>query len=479
LLSLEQKALQLQMNPHFIFNVLNGIQLIDNNSTVEQTIETLDNISSLAKLKNEIWVTSETDGIEVLVLPSFSFKQKINKYNSLGTNQIKNVLRDTQNTKWVSSSKGIYKLNSSSNSASNINKPKIYFESLLVNNQNVDSLLGTDNLIKFSPEQHNISIQFKSIDISNPRNIEYRFKLDTEFSSWSKNNLVQFANLNPGKYNFQVQSRNNENESTIENLSFTIDSPFYKKAWFLFSVIISLLLIAYFSLDLYIKQIHKKHQKKIRKLKLQNHLLSLEQKALQLQMNPHFIFNVLNGIKALGNSGKTDELNSTISKFSVLLRGILNNSRKEEITLKEEINLLKNYIELEQRMSSKAFTYQIITNLNNIDSDEILIPSMLIQPFIENCIQHAFESNKVGSISIEFKIEYGFLLCSIIDNGIGYSTAQKGKNNSNHKSVALDVSKERLNAISNKSSFSIKEVIKDKRIQGTEVSFKIPLKTDF
>ena len=196
-------------------------------------------------------------------------------------------------------------------------------------------------------------------------------------------------------------------------------------------------------------------------------------------MNPHFIFNVLNGIKALGNSGKTDKLNKTISQFSVLLRSILSNSRKEEISLKEEINSLKNYIELEQSMSSKTFEYTIKTDLKNIDIEEVLIPTMLIQPFIENAIKHGFQTHKKGKITINFEIKNTFLNCSIIDNGIGIHQSMKQKPNTDHTSVALKVSKERIKNISVKNSFSIDEIIESTNIKGTKVWFKIPLKTDY
>jgi LytS/YehU family sensor histidine kinase len=261
---------------------------------------------------------------------------------------------------------------------------------------------------------------------------------------WSTNNTIQFPNLNAGRYRFEVQAKIENNESDIISFSFKIDAPFYKQVWFIFAVVISFLLIGYFYLDYYIKNINKKHKERLDSLKLKNRLLSLEQKALQLQMNPHFIFNVLNGIKALGNANKVDELNATISKFSILLRGILNNSRTEEITLQEEITLLKNYIELEQRMSSKTFTYTITANLNNIDPEEILIPAMLLQPFVENCVQHAFQKNDLGTIEINFDIKHSFLQCAIIDNGIGIHQSKKRKPATKHKSVALSVAKERL-----------------------------------
>ena len=454
----------------------NGLLLV-NNTSIEKEILTLENISSIKKLKNELWVTSKTNGLEIFVLPSFSFKQKINKYNALATNTIYSVFNDRQKSTFIASDKGIYTLKNDAENQSFF-KPTIYFENLQVNYQNVDSLF-LDKKVNFSNSENNISITFKTVHLLNPKKVLYRYKLTNNFSPWSRNNTIQFPNLNAGKYSFEVQSKIDNNESDIISFSFKIDAPFYKQVWFIFAVVISFLLIGYFYLDFYIKNINKKHKERLDSLKLKNRLLSLEQKSLQLQMNPHFIFNVLNGIKALGNTKKIDELNATISKFSILLRGILNNSRTEEITLQEEITLLKNYIELEQRMSSKTYTYTITSNLNNIDPDEILIPTMLLQPFVENCVQHAFQKNDLGTIQINFKVEHGFLLCTIIDNGIGIHQSKKRKLTTKHKSVALSVAKERLHILSYKSNFKIDEIIEDTKIKGTKVSFRIPLKTDY
>ncbi|WP_397446488.1 histidine kinase [Polaribacter sp. R77954] len=448
------------------------------NDSILKIVNTIGDIYSIQKIKNEVWVSSKTNGIEVFTLPTFTFKQKINKYNSLQTNTIYKVLRVGNNAIYIASNKGIYTLKNSILKNKPNFKPNVFFESFQVNHQNADSLL-TKNNVKLSHQENNVSISFKTVNLSYPKKIQYRYQLNNALSTWSFNNTVQFPNLNSGKYQFQIQSRIGNQKSKIKSFSFVIETPFYLKAWFIFSVIITLLLAGYFYLDFYIKRINTINNKKINELKLQNRLLSLEQKALQLQMNPHFIFNVLNGIKALGNRGEIAELNSTISKFSILLRGMLNNSRKEEISLEDEIRLLENYIELEQRMSSKSFKYSIHTNLNNIHPEEILIPTMLMQPFVENCIKHAFEKNSVGEITVNFNTEHRFLQCSIIDNGIGIYQSQKRNSNSTHKSVALKVSKERLFAINPKNALKIKEITENNIIKGTHVSFKIPLKTDY
>ncbi|WCC45326.1 histidine kinase [Tenacibaculum finnmarkense] len=176
--------------------------------------------------------------------------------------------------------------------------------------------------------------------------------------------------------------------------------------------------------------------------------------------------------------GKTTELNNTISKFAILLRAVLNNSRQEEISLADEISILKNYISLEQQINATSFEYEINTDVN-LDAEEILIPPMLVQPFVENCIKHAFKASKSNKISIIFSTKNQFLECSIIDNGIGIQQSKLQIKSSSHNSVAIKITEERIKTLSKKSAFSIAEISKNKAIIGTKIFFKIPLKTDF
>ena len=131
-------------------------------------------------------------------------------------------------------------------------------------------------------------------------------------------------------------------------------------------------------------------------------------------------------------------------------------------------------------MNSKGFEFDIETALNNIDSEEILIPPMLLQPFVENCIKHAFQPNtKDPKIIILFEVKHNFLHFTIEDNGIGYYQSKKEKVKTNHQSVALEVTKERIQHLSKYNSFSIEEIKNEKEVSGTKIGFKIPLKTDY
>ena len=156
------------------------------------------------------------------------------------------------------------------------------------------------------------------------------------------------------------------------------------------------------------------------------------------------------------------------------------NSRKEKITLEQELKTLRKYIEVEQLMTDKEFAYDIFTNLT-VDAEEILIPPMLVQPFVENAIRHGIlKGQDVGILQLNFYTKESYLYGEITDNGMGVFASQEAKKKTDHQSVALKVTRERLQAISGKDALTIKELKnEDQSIAGTEVAFKIPLETEF
>lgn len=464
-------------NKVFVATYTQGILLFD--SKVIQLTKTPNYISSFVYTTNNVWVSTFNDGIEKLN-PDFSFSNKLNKYNGeISTNKINSLFVDSHQNIWIATdNKGTFKYKNSV--AQNIQKPIIAFEDIQVVYKSIDSININNypNEFKLPSNKNHLSFTFKTVDIEKPKNVQYRYKLNDHISPWGLKNSVNFANLSSGNYTFIVESKVNDQISNPVSFQFYIDKPIYKKIWFQWASFSLIFLVTGFFVYRGIKKAKAKDKAKIEKLEMENHLLSLEQKALQLQMNPHFIFNVLNGIKALGNTGKTIELNNTISKFSNLLRSILQNSRLEEISLQDEINTLKNYVELEQQLHNNSFDFFIDNNLT-IDTEEIMVPPMLIQPFVENSIKHGIKSVAKGEITLKFAIFNDFLHCTIIDNGIGYFQSQKLKTPKKHHSLAVKVTQERIENLSGEHSFCINELGNEKDIQGTKVWFKIPLKTDF
>ncbi|WP_424000997.1 ligand-binding sensor domain-containing protein [Maribacter sp. IgM3_T14_3] len=395
------------------------------------------------------------------------------------------VDKDEQGNLWFGAIYGLTKHIPSESKKASL-PPTVYFTGVEERYKNIDSIVlkdwtNSNKVLQLTPEQTQLGFSFRTVDVDHPNEIEYRTKLDdTEWSPWVKENKQNFAGLAYGAHTFSAQSRNYRwQESDPIKFSFFIDSPLYKKDWFQWSVLALAILVLLGSGLFYIRKIKTKNKAAQEQLKTQNYLLTLEQKALQLQMNPHFIFNVLNGVKAMAGN-KPEKMDATINSFAILLRETLQNSRKEHISLDQEIKALRHYVEVEQLMAQQPFecSFNIDTNP---DAEEILIPPMLIQPFVENAIRHGIlKGNKAGKLEIGFTTTETHLQCSIIDNGLGIFKSQSEKPKTDHQSMALTVTKERLESIAGTNTLQISEIKnEDGSIDGTKITFKIPLLTDY
>ncbi len=217
------------------------------------------------------------------------------------------------------------------------------------------------------------------------------------------------------------------------------------------------------------------------RLKAQQLAMQFEQKLLRTQMNPHFIFNSLTSIESFIYEHEPKIAGVYLSKFSRLMRLILENSASEFITLDKEIEILNYYLSLQKMRLDDELDYTIDFD-ESIIPEEVLIPPMLLQPFIENAIEHGFRGSKSrGEVKILFEIIQGSLHIKITDNGIGIDQAkQENDSFKTHKSMALKITSERLELLNKtkkkKLTFSISDISsKENEITGTEVKFSIPI----
>lgn len=206
-----------------------------------------------------------------------------------------------------------------------------------------------------------------------------------------------------------------------------------------------------------------------RKAKENQRKIELEQKVLRAQMNPHFIFNSLNSIQRIFIEGDEDLANEYISDFGKLLRIILENNGKQQVSIQNEIETLKLYLEIESIRLEGKIEYQI--NISpNIDVLNNFIPPLVIQPFVENAIWHgilAKREEEMGVIEINLQKESAkFLSCSIIDNGIGINKSRKMKGEMGHVSKGMSITEERLGH---------KIHVEELESGGTKVTLKIPI----
>jgi sensor histidine kinase YesM len=191
-------------------------------------------------------------------------------------------------------------------------------------------------------------------------------------------------------------------------------------------------------------------------------------------MNPHFIFNSIDNIQSLIYNKQDQEAVSYLTKFSKLTRQILENSNENYIPLSEELMMIDNYLVIQQLLYNNTFDFSITVE-DEIDAETILLPPMLTQPFIENAIKHGIQNKMVGgSIDILFSLKDSKLYFEVKDNGSGFKNVPKAEN---HKSLAMIITKERLNIYTKKSDFTVlTENVLDQheKVIGAKVIFEIP-----
>jgi tetratricopeptide (TPR) repeat protein len=208
----------------------------------------------------------------------------------------------------------------------------------------------------------------------------------------------------------------------------------------------------------------------------------LEMQALRAQMNPHFIFNCLSSINRfiLKNEGKT--ASNYLTRFSRLMRMVLMNSQKPLISLDDELQMLEIYLEMERLRFKNSFDYAI-TFLNVVDSDNVFIPPLLLQPFCENAIWHGLMHKEgQGRLDIELSMEGKVLTCAITDNGVGREKAEemKSKTAEKEKSMGLKITTERLALLNKeKGSHTFYEIEDMKDENGSAPGTRVILKISF
>jgi tetratricopeptide (TPR) repeat protein len=216
------------------------------------------------------------------------------------------------------------------------------------------------------------------------------------------------------------------------------------------------------------------------KAALQQRAKELEIQALRSQMNPHFIFNCLNAINRFILSHETEAASDYLTKFSRLMRMIMNHSRHSTITLAEELEVLQLYLDMERLRFKDAFDYQIVLD-ENVDAGDLYVPPLLLQPFVENAIWHGLMHKlERGLLTITLSVEKDLLTCTIRDNGVGRKRADllKSKSAQKHKSMGLQITAERMALLTGKEGsghfFRIEDLYEsDGKAAGTEVILTI------
>ena len=339
----------------------------------------------------------------------------------------------------------------------------------------------TSQILKLPFNQNHLSFDFFGVNHRNPEQVKYQWKLVGLDESWTPPGFqhnITYSNLPPGDYTFLYRAANEDGIwSDAKAIHFQIAIPIWKRWWFIgvCAGLVVILVWLYFRWRL--RRIKRKAKEAQEKLKLETDVLKLEQKALQLQMNPHFIFNALNSIQALIGTQDEKTARYYLSKFSRLMRQILESSREQIIPLDLEISILENYLSIEQFSHGVKFTWEITYDESLSPSNTGILP-MLIHPFVENAVIHGLvPKGAAGHIHIQFSKVDEQLIVRVSDNGIGREKARerRSQQDQHHKSTALLVVQERLELLEGKTHVQIIDLTNsDGTSSGTEIKVILP-----
>jgi LytS/YehU family sensor histidine kinase len=324
---------------------------------------------------------------------------------------------------------------------------------------------------------YNLSWLYKDIsdmfvDLDNYQKAYKNFVLHKQFSD-----SLEMKKFNTGLANARAIYETEKQEKELELLSYRLKQQRY----FMYGSIglaVLVILVGF----LFIRQSRMNSQRKISEM---NHKISeITQKNLRQQMNPHFIFNTLNSIQYYMYQHDKISTNNYLTNFSSLIRKTLENSQHTSIPIKDEIDALELYLQLESVRFKDKFDYNINID-DDIDTLLYKIPTMLIQPYVENAICHGLNNrNDKGFLNIDLKLLDDSIECTIEDNGIGREAALeiKKQKNGNHNSLGTKITESRLNLVNALYGKNMKidyTDLKDENGQpsGTKVVIHIPIIT--
>lgn len=455
----------------------NGILLYTNDS-IQQYIKSSDlsfkDIYLLKVFENKVFVVTYK-GIEV-----FNFKKQkiVEQYLADGYHGCDLVnFTFKNNTLYIANVNGIivsplydYKKNDAA--------PKIYFTKTSINSLPTDLSLTKE----LEYNSYYFDFLFSIIDYRGLETTKAYYKVNNGEWILTTENRILLTALEPNTYEIKIKAVNDRGIETINptTLSFIINPPFYKTWWFSITLFIVSLILIYLFFKNRIRTIKKQNQLLTEKIELENALQKSTLTGIKAQMNPHFIFNALNTIQSYIYLNDKKAAGDYLVSFSELTRYVLEMSNRDKIHLSEEIKALNLYLKLEKMRFEDDFNYEI--NTSKVLSETTMIPSMLIQPYVENAVKHGLLHKKgIKTLQVIFEQDTKYLTIYVIDDGIGIeaSTKLNAIRNKKHQSFSIEANKKRIEILNanNDEFIGIKTLnLKNEagKSIGTKVIIKIP-----
>jgi ligand-binding sensor domain-containing protein len=361
----------------------------------------------------------------------------------------------------------------------NTTPPPVYIQSAWVDDKKMD-LDGT--IHSFGYKSRIIEFKFSALTFTSLGFKTYLYRLEGYDAQWryTHEQTIQYTNLPTGNYKFLVYGVNNNGvmSKVPAEVVFIITEPWWRSWTFYILLNVGLVLMVLLGTLLYVRYLKRKSAKKSR---IDQMLAESRLIALRAQMNPHFIFNVINSIQYYVLQNEKDRAYDYLARFSRLIRLVLDSSQYLKIPLAREIEILKYYVELEKLRFGSLLEIEIKVEVTNTNT--AMIPNMIIQPYVENAIIHGLlhkTKDAVLKINIQEDLKTNCILVVITDNGIGRARAMKNKKDSEFVSTGMIITSERLKVIQKLSDVAVKVKIIDlvdelSNPLGTKVEITIPI----
>ncbi|WP_040282817.1 sensor histidine kinase [Psychroserpens damuponensis] len=341
---------------------------------------------------------------------------------------------------------------------------------------------------KLPYDLNKIALEFNSNGFQTNKNVKYQYRVQQLDTAWQNiplnTNVINFNSLASGTYNVELKAKNVSAEKAVfaTPMIFVITKPFWETWWFYAIILLVIFGLIWLYFKWRLKQKEAKQIIEIDKILIDKKITNLRLENLRSQMNPHFIFNALNSIQDYIVSNEKELASSYLVKFSRLIRKYLDYSQQNEITLEEELNALKLYLELEKVRFEDELEYKITID-NQLKTKQIKVPSLFIQPYVENALKHGL-LHKLNDRKLYVKakiIQHNKLQITVEDNGIGRAQSETLKRpNQQHKPFATKANEERVHLYKNKLKRDITIITNDLYDEngvaaGTKVVITMPI----
>lgn len=336
----------------------------------------------------------------------------------------------------------------------------------------VDGLERSEDTLRIAFNNREIRIDYDGIHFASKDRLSYQYRMLGLDNTWqtTNNDEITFGRLLPGAYTFEVQAINSNGvlSNEVARQTLIVERPFWWQLWFLVLAPLSLL-ITIIWITIYL--VRRSKMKTQRALETRLHISETERRLLKAQVKPHFTYNILNSIQNMILKEETEKAYEFMGEFAALMRRDLDAYDQNSISLEEELELLESYLKLEKlRFLENEWEYEIVLD-EGLSSDQIQVPPMFLQPFVENTIKHGFSQvDYPGKILIRGFRDEKHLNFEVVDNGIGLGVNSKAT----YASKGIAIVRKRLQLVNRLNQVSIND---REDGQGVRVSIQMALST--